>query len=125
MSANTIFFNDLATLTRRTPRSSDSPRATMTRFFKVVFALWLLILLGVPTIAVHRHRVRQAMAIAQLYDGIRPVPTNAPRIPAPGLSQLVNADFKVVTNLRYVPSPVKDSFCTSNGATIWVSNSTW
>ena len=83
----------------------------MTRSFKVVFALSLLILLGVATIAVHRHRVGQPVAIAQLYDGIRPLPTNAPRIPALALSQIVNADFKVVTNLRFVPSPVKDSFC--------------
>jgi hypothetical protein len=83
----------------------------MPRSFKVIVALSLLIFLAVAMIAVRRHRVRQATVIAELYEGIRPVPTNAPRIPAPALSQLVNADFKVVTNLRYVPSPVKDSFC--------------
>jgi hypothetical protein len=83
----------------------------MLRCFKVVIALSLLILLAVAVIAIRRHRVRQATAIAELYQGIRPVPTNAPRIPAPVLSQLVNADFKVVTNLRYVPSSVKNSFC--------------
>ena len=83
----------------------------MPRFFKVVVALSLLIVLAVAMIAVRRHRVRQAIAIAELYEAIRPVPTNAPRIPAPVLSQLVNADFKVVTNLRDIPSPVKDSFC--------------
>jgi len=83
----------------------------MTRSFKVVFALSLLILLGVAPIAVHRHRIGQARALVQMYDGIRPIPRNAPSIPAPVLSQLVNADFKVVTDLRYVPSAVKDSFC--------------
>jgi hypothetical protein len=68
-------------------------------------------LLAVSVIAVRRHRVRQATAIAELYEGIRPLPTNASRIPVPVVTQLVNADYEVVTNLQYVPSPVKDSFC--------------
>jgi len=83
----------------------------MPRSFKVAVSLLLVTILAVAVIAVRCHRAQQATAIAELYEGIRPVPTNAPRIPAPVLSQLVNADFKVVTNLRYVPSPVKDSFC--------------
>src|SRR5690348_13273622 len=82
---------------------SRAARSPMPRSFKVVVALSLLISVAVAVIAVRRHRVRQATAIAESYDDIRPVPTNAPRIPAPVLSQLVNADFKVVTNLRYVP----------------------
>jgi hypothetical protein len=83
----------------------------MPRSLKVAIALSLLILLAVAVIAVRRHRLRQATAIAKLYEGTRPVPTNAPRIPAPVLSRLVNTDFKLETNLRYIPSLVKDSFC--------------
>src|SRR6266852_5722984 len=65
--ASTICYPDIAdtTLVRMT-------RSPMTRSFKVVFALSLLILLGVATIAVHRHRVGQAIAIAQLYEAFAP-----------------------------------------------------
>jgi hypothetical protein len=83
----------------------------MPRSFKFLIALSLLVLLVGAISAVRRHRVRQATTITQLYKGIRPVPVNAPRIPAPVLRQLVNADFEVVTNLGYFPSPVKESFC--------------
>ena len=83
----------------------------MPRSGKIVIALSLLVLLVVTITVVRRHRVRQALAIAQLYEGARPVTVNAPSIPVPVLRQLLNADFEVVTNLRYVPPPVKESFC--------------
>lgn len=73
----------------------------MPRSFKVLIALSLLFLLVVAISAVRRHRVRQTITIAQLYKGIRPVPINAPPVPAPVLRQLVNADFEIVTNLGY------------------------
>jgi hypothetical protein len=83
----------------------------MPRSVRVVIALSLLTVVAVAVSAARRHRVRQAIAIAEVYKDIRPVPTNAPHIPALVLAQLVNADFKIVTNLRYVPSSVKESFC--------------
>ena len=83
----------------------------MARSLKVVIALSLLILLVAAITVVRSHRVRQAVAITRLYDGVRPVPVDAPHISAPALRQLVNADFEIVTNLGSVPSAVKESFC--------------
>lgn len=83
----------------------------MPRPLKVVIALSLLIFLMAAIRVARSHRVRQAVAITRLYDGVRPVPVNAPHIPAPVLRHLVNADFEVVTNVGYVPFAVKESFC--------------
>ena len=78
---------------------------------KVAFVVIALILVGVAIVAVHRHRVKQTVVLSQLYNGVHRIPRNAPRISSSELSQLVSADFSVVTDLRYLSSDVKESFC--------------
>lgn len=78
---------------------------------KIVCTVVILALLGILTVAVHRHRVQQSAAISQLYIGAAVIPRGAPRISASVLHQLASADFIVVTDLRYLPLIVKESFC--------------
>ena len=79
--------------------------------FKIAWVAAILVLLGIAGLAVHRHRSRQATALSQLYSGIAPIPKGAPRITPSAHHQLLSADFTVVTDLRYLPSGVKQSFC--------------
>ncbi len=78
---------------------------------KIACVVTILVLLGVAGIAVHCHRLKQAAALSQLYNRIMPIPKGAPRIPPSALRQLLSADFAVITDLRYLPSGVKESFC--------------
>ena len=71
----------------------------------------ILALVGIVAVAVHRHHVKQATAASQLYNDAVPIPKGAARISAAVLRQLTSSDFTVVTDLRYLPAPVKESFC--------------
>src|SRR6266404_576736 len=77
-------------------------------------AVWLSIIVVAVTctaVVICRHRVAESAAIAQIYEGVPPVPKNGAVIPIPVLNEIIARDFKFVTNLRYVPPVVKDSFC--------------
>ncbi len=78
---------------------------------KIACVVTILALLGIVAVAVHRHRLKQDTAVSQLYNETAPIAKGAPRIPASALGPLTSADFMVVTNLRYLPSRVKESFC--------------
>jgi hypothetical protein len=78
---------------------------------KTASVVVILALVGIIAVAVHRHRVNQAIAASQLYNDTAPIPKDSPRISASVLRQLASADFSVVTDLRYLPSRVKESFC--------------
>jgi hypothetical protein len=78
---------------------------------KIACAVTILALLGIVAVAVNRYRLKQDTAVSQLYNEIASIAKGAPRIPASALGPLASADFMVVTNLRYLPSRVKESFC--------------
>ena len=76
---------------------------------KTTFLGGIVILLGAAAITMRWHR--QAVAVSHLYSGAISIPKGAPRIPMSTLRQLTSADFTVVTDLRFVPLAVKESFC--------------
>lgn len=78
---------------------------------KIACAVTILVLLGIAGITVHRNRLKQAAALWQLYNDTMSIPQGAPRISASALGQLTAANFTVVTDLRYLPVRVKESFC--------------
>ncbi len=78
---------------------------------KTAFVVVILALLGIVALGVHRHRVNQATTASQLYNDTAPIPKGAPRISASVLRWVASADFSVVTDLRYLPTRVKESFC--------------
>jgi hypothetical protein len=86
-------------------------RPPMRLSLKIACVVTILALLGIVAVAVHRHRLKQDTAVSQLYNETAPIAKGAPRIPASALGPLTSADFMVVTNLRYLPSRVKESFC--------------
>jgi hypothetical protein len=83
----------------------------MSMSLKTACVVVILTLLGVVAITVHRHRLKKATAASQLYNDTAPIPKGAPRISASVLRQLTSANFRVVTDLRFLPSRVKESFC--------------
>jgi hypothetical protein len=78
---------------------------------KIASGVLVLALLGIVSIAVHLHRRKQLAAASELYNDIAPISKGAPRISVSVLRQLTSEDFTVVTDLRYLPSQVKKSFC--------------
>jgi hypothetical protein len=86
-------------------------RPPMRLSLKIACVVTILALLGIVAVAVNRHRLKEDTAVSQLYNEIASIAKGAPRIPASALGPLASADFMVVTNLRYLPSRVKESFC--------------
>jgi hypothetical protein len=78
---------------------------------RAILVLAIVILLAVTTLGARHYHAKEAAAIAAIYAGTRPVSKNAPSIPTTSVNQLVSQDFQIVTDLGYVPSIVKDSFC--------------